>query len=69
MEVYTGSWATNACVYATEAEAIEAGRALRSRCLLLSRWFVPTDFRAVEYTGPDPVNYKFDFAQYKNVKI
>ena len=48
-----GKWASNACVYATKEEAEAAGREL------LSRWFVPTDSRAVEYTGEDEVNYTF----------
>jgi len=51
MEVLTDSWAGNACVYATEQEAIDAGKEL------LSRWYVPSDSRAV--TTADPVNYQF----------
>jgi len=58
MEVLVdGKWASNACVYATEKEAIEAGHEL------LGRWFVPVDSRAVEST--DPVNYKFNFETYR----
>lgn len=45
-----GSWSSNACRFATEKEAIEAGDEL------LSRWFAPSDHRAVETT--DPVNYQ-----------
>ena len=45
-------WASNACVYATQEEVLAAGQEL------LSRWFVPTDYRAVE--SSDPVNYRFD---------
>ena len=45
-----GKWSTNACVYETMEEAEKAGREL------LMRWFVPTDSRGVEYTGPDEVN-------------
>jgi hypothetical protein len=53
-EVLTeGSWSTNACRYATQAEAEAAGREL------LSRWFVPIDSRAVP--SEDPVNYRFNF--------
>ena len=47
-----GNWSSNACVYATREEAEAAGREL------LSRWFVPTDSRAVEST--ETVNYKFE---------
>jgi hypothetical protein len=46
-----GSWSTNACRYATEQEAKDAG------VELLGRWFVPTDSRAVP--SDDPVNYEF----------
>lgn len=56
-----GEWATNSCVYATEKEALEAGREL------LSRWFVPTDHRAVEST--DKVNYRFNFETYRSERI
>ena len=61
MEVYTTSWSSNACVYATEKEALEAGREL------MGRWFVPTDHRAVEST--DTVNYKFNFETYRSESI
>ena len=61
MEVLTSSWNSNACVYATEKEALEAGREL------LGRWFVPTDYRAVEST--DPVNYKFNFETYRSESL
>lgn len=45
-----GKWATNACRFATQKEAEDAG------VELLSRWFVPTDSRAAE--SDDPVNYQ-----------
>jgi hypothetical protein len=61
MEVFTGSWSSNSCRYATEAEAVEAGREL------LSRWWVPTDSRATP--SEDPVNYRFDFTAYRTVAI
>jgi hypothetical protein len=60
-EVYTGSWSSNALRFATKEEAEASGKEL------LSRWFVPTDSRAVE--SEDPVNYSFDFDQYKNVSL
>jgi len=44
-------WCGNALVFATEKEAADNARDL------LMRWFVPTDFRAVEST--DPVNYRY----------
>ena len=54
MEVLVnGEWGTNACVYATKEEAEAAG------IELLSRWFLPTDSRAVE--SNDEVNYRFNF--------
>ena len=53
MEVFTGSWSSNSCVYATRQEAEAAGREL------LSRWFVPSDSRAVE--SNETVNYRFNF--------
>ena len=51
MEVFTESWNSNSCAFATKAEAESAGREL------LSRWFLPTDSRAVE--SDEPVNYQF----------
>lgn len=57
MEVKTGNWASNSCRFATKEEAEAAGHEL------LSRWFGPTDSRAVEST--DEVNYVFDFDLYK----
>ena len=51
MEVFTSSWSSNACVYATKEEAESAGREL------LSRWYVPTASRAAPTS--DPVNYAF----------
>jgi hypothetical protein len=51
-EVKVGDeWVSNLLRFATEAEAEESGKEL------LSRWYVPTDSRAVE--SDDPVNYKF----------
>ena len=47
----SGEWSTNSCRYATREEAEAAGREL------LSRWFAPSDSRAVE--SEDPVNYEF----------
>lgn len=53
MEVKTGGkWSTNSCTYSTEQEALNAGKEL------LSRWTVPSDYRAVETN--DPVNYEFN---------
>ena len=58
VEVEVGrEWSTNGCRYATREEAEAAGNEL------LSRWFVPTDSRAVE--SPDPVNWRFDFETYR----
>lgn len=56
-----GKWASNALRFATKAEA-EA-----SVNELLSRWFVPSDGRATE--SEDPVNYRFDFSEGKNVRL
>jgi hypothetical protein len=54
-------WNTNACVYATEEEAHEAGREL------MSRWFLVTDHEA---RGTDEeVNYRFNFDRYKSEGI
>ena len=47
-----GKWAGNGLRFATEEEALESGREL------LSRWFVPTDYRATE--SDDPVNYRME---------
>jgi murein tripeptide amidase MpaA len=46
-----GKWAGNAVRFATKEEAEESGREL------LSRWWVPTDSRAVP--SDDPVNYRW----------
>jgi len=46
-------WVSNRLRYATEQEAIAAGHEL------LSRWYVPSDSRAVEIPT-DTVNYKFE---------
>jgi hypothetical protein len=58
-EVYTGSWSSNSLRFATESEADNSGREL------LTRWFVPTDSRAVE--SDDPVNCRFE--DYTNVHL
>lgn len=47
-----GEWCSNATRFATAKEAEAAGREI------MSRWFVPTDCRAVP--TDDPVNYVFD---------
>jgi hypothetical protein len=60
-EVYTGTWNGNALRFATKEEAEASGKEL------LSRWFVPTDSRAVE--SDDPVNYRFNFDKYCNERI
>jgi hypothetical protein len=51
------SWSSNGLRFATEAEAVEYGKEL------LSRWFAPTDLRAV--VSEDKVNYRFNFDSYK----
>jgi hypothetical protein len=56
-----GEWSSNALRFATKEEAEASGKELRSR------WWVPTDSRGTEST--DPVNYTFDFANYKNARI
>ena len=56
-----GKWASNALRFATKEEAESSGYEL------LSRWFVPSDSRAAE--SEDPVNYRFDFPLYKNIRI
>lgn len=56
-----GKWSTNALRFATKQEA-EA-----SVNELMSRWWVPDQGRAAEST--DPVNYRFDFAANRNVRI
>ena len=65
MEVQTGPeytpWSRNACVYATEAEALEAGKEL------MSRWMLVTAYRATEVD--EPVNYRFDFEAWKPVRL
>ena len=53
MEVRTDStdnWSSNACVYATEREALDAGDEL------MGRWMLVREYRAV--TTDDPVNYR-----------
>ena len=61
MEVYTTDWNSNACAYATREEAEAAG------VELLSRWFVPSDSRAVE--SDEKVNYRFNFDLYRSEPI
>ena len=56
-----GEWSSNALRFATKAEAEASGKELRSR------WYVPSDSRGTEST--DPVNYLFDFDNFKNVRI
>ena len=56
-----GTWTSNSLRFATEAEADASVREL------LNRWFVPKDGRAVRST--DPVNYRFDFAEGRNVRL
>ena len=56
-----GSWSSNAVRFATEAEAVEAGKEL------LSRWFAPSDSRSA--ASEDPVNYKFDFQSWRPVRL
>ena len=61
-ELKCGSeWSSNSLRFSTEAEAIASGKEL------MSRWFVPTAARAVIST--DSVNYLFDFAAGKNVRV
>jgi hypothetical protein len=57
----SGEWSSNALRFATQAEAEASGKEL------MSRWFVPTGSRGTEST--DPVNYLFDFDNFKNVRI
>ena len=54
-------WCGNALRFATEAEAVEYGKEL------LSRWFVPSDSRAVQ--TEDPVNYVFNFDEYRAIPL
>lgn len=52
-EVYVpgeDKWHGNGLCFATEEEALRWG------CDLLGRWFVPTEYRAVE--SEEPVNYR-----------
>jgi len=62
-EVLTGEndWSSNALRFATKEEAEAAGKEL------LSRWYVPRDSRAT--ASEDPVNYRFDFAAYRPVRL
>lgn len=56
-----GSWSSNALRFATKDEAVAYG------IELLSRWWVPSDKRAVE--SDEPVNYKFDNVANKAVAL
>ena len=56
-----GKWAGNALRFETKEEAEASGREL------LMRWFVPTDSRATECD--EPVNYRFDFTAFQNVRL
>lgn len=47
--------------FATEEEAKEAGNELAGR------WFAVKEWRAVE--ADEPVNYRFDFAAYRCVRL
>jgi hypothetical protein len=61
-EVLVGrEWVTNSCRYATREEAEAAGREL------LSRWFAPTDSRAVP--AEEPVNYRFNLETGQNEPV
>jgi len=54
------SWSTNACVYATEQEAEDAGSELASRWLAVTAWEPrPTD---------DDVNYEFKDGRSQSIK-
>jgi hypothetical protein len=55
------TWTSNGLRFAKWTEANASG------CELLGRWFGAKDFRVVE--SPDPVNYKFDFEAYRNVRL
>ena len=62
MEVKVGNeWSGNSAYYATEAESKAAGKEL------LSRWWVPTDRRAVP--SEHEVNYYFDFALNRSTPV
>jgi len=54
-----GSWAQNALVFATEAEARDNAREL------MGRWMLVEDYRAVEST--DAVNYKWVNGQLEEI--
>lgn len=61
--VYHGEddWASNSLRFATYDEADYYGHEL------LSRWYVPDKYRVVE--TDEPVNYRYDYGQYKAVPI
>jgi hypothetical protein len=56
-----GKWSSNNLRFRTEREA------KASVDELMSRWFVPSEGRAIE--SEDEVNYRFDFTAYKNVRL
>jgi hypothetical protein len=62
-EVLTGvnDWNSNGLRFATEQEANEYGKEL------LSRWTVPKAHRVVP--SEDPVNYRFNFKEYKAISL
>lgn len=57
----TGTWAGNACRYATREESDSAGHELASR------WFAVHEWRTVE--SSDVVNYRFDMETYRSVPL
>jgi hypothetical protein len=60
-EVYTGTWSHNDLRFATKEEAEASGKEL------LTRWYTPTDSRAIE--SSDPVRHRFNFETQKNERI
>lgn len=52
-------WAHNALVFETADEALNSGREL------MSRWLLVRDYRAVELTDDAVVNYFWDYTQQK----
>ena len=61
--IYHGKddWASDMLRFATSEEADNHGSEL------LSRWYTPDKYRVVE--TDDPINYRFDFDQYKAVRL
>lgn len=56
-----GEWSSNGCRYATQTEALLAGAEL------LSRWYVPTEYRSVP--SDDAVNYEFSDGRPQPLKV